>query len=440
MSGTRREVAQPLEDTLRHRHVMGVTGTGKSTLLARLVLHDITAGRGVVVIDPKTDLVDRILERIPPERLDDVVVLDPSSPTPVGVNPLAGVDPDLAADSVVSVFHSLFGSGLGPRSTDILHASVLSLARRGDAALTMVPLLLTTPGLRRSVVGRVANADPFGLGSFWATFEAWSDAERELAIRPLMNKLRQVMLRPSLRAVFGQRQPAFQLRQVFDERKILLVKLGKDSIGPEAASLLGSLLVNQLWQTALGRLSLHASQRHPVSLVIDEVQDYLRLPGSLGDALAQARGLGLAVTAAHQHRGQLGKLLDEVEANAVTKLYFRLAARDAREVASTHGGGLLHREDFLSLPAFHAYGQLLVAGALTPWVSLATERLPAALHDAGHVQQRSEARYGRSLDEVERDLLNLLDAPVSGVSEGQAATERPGRRRPTSADAEGGGR
>jgi hypothetical protein len=290
------------------------------------------------------------------------------------------------------------------------------------------------------VVGRVANADPFGLGSFWATFEAWSDAERELAIRPLMNKLRQVMLRPSLRAVFGQRQPAFQLRQVFDERKILLVKLGKDSIGPEAASLLGSLLVNQLWQTALGRLSLHASQRHPVSLVIDEVQDYLRLPGSLGDALAQARGLGLAVTAAHQHRGQLGKLLDEVEANAVTKLYFRLAARDAREVASTHGGGLLHREDFLSLPAFHAYGQLLVAGALTPWVSLATERLPAALHDAGHVQQRSEARYGRSLDEVERDLLNLLDAPVSGVSEGQAATERPGRRRPTSADAEGGGR
>jgi type IV secretory pathway TraG/TraD family ATPase VirD4 len=85
---------------------MGVTGTGKSTLLARLVLHDITAGRGVVVIDPKTDLVDRILERIPPERLDDVVVLDPSSPTPVGVNPLAGVDPDLAADSVVSVFHS----------------------------------------------------------------------------------------------------------------------------------------------------------------------------------------------------------------------------------------------------------------------------------------------------------------------------------------------
>jgi hypothetical protein len=430
----RRVVAQSAEDALRHRHVLGPTGVGKSTLLGTLALGDIAAGRGVVVIDPKADVVNDLLARIPEERLDDVVVLDPSSDRPVGINPLVGSDPDLAADAIVAVFRSLFRDAMGPRSTDILHASVLTLARRGDASLVMVPLLLTNPGFRRSVIGKVAKADPLGLGAFWAGFEALSEQAREQSLRPLLNKLRQVMLRPSLRAVFGQRRPAFSLEDVFTKRKILLVKLGKDSIGPEAAQLLGSLLVSQLWQTALGRTSVTHAERSPVMVYIDEVQDYLRLPGSLADALAQARGLGVGITAAHQHRKQLGPLLEDLEANTRTKLYFQLGTTDARAVADAHPG--LDRQDFAALPPFHAYGQLLAGNQTTPWVSLTTESLPAPIRPWREAQDHSDARYGQTLDAIEADLLALVDQggrPTAATStdEAQPGSTQFGRRRPS---------
>lgn len=409
--GISRPVAQAPVDALQHRHVLGPTGVGKSTLLGRLILQDVDAGRGVVVIDPKTDLVNDLLTRIPKHRLDDVVVLDPASKRPVGINPLQHTDPDLAADSIVAVFHSLFGAGLGPRSTDILHAAVLTLARRGDASLVMVPLLLTNPGFRRSVIGSVAKADPLGLGAFWAGFENLSTAERQHVIQPLLNKLRQVLLRPSLRAIFGQRTPAFSLAEIFTKQKILLVKLGKDSIGPEAAALLGSLVVSQLWQTALStRTRQPADQRDPVMVYIDEVQDYLRLPASLADALAQARGLGMGITAAHQHRGQLGKLLEDIDANTGTKLCFRLSSNDARDVAAAFGSGQLERDDFMALDQYEAYARLLSQGTTTPWVSISTEPWPEPLRDAATLQTRADARYGQTLDAIEADLLSLTDA------------------------------
>lgn len=420
--GSSRPVAHAPFDALQHRHVLGPTGVGKSTLLGRLILQDCEAGRGVVVIDPKTDLVNDLLARIPEHRLGDVVVLDPASKRPLGINPLQVGDPDLAADSVVAVFHSLFGAGLGPRSTDILHAAVLTLARRGDASLVMVPLLLINPGFRRSVIGAVAKADPLGLGAFWAGFENLSTAERQHVIQPLLNKLRQVLLRPSLRAIFGQRKPAFSLAEIFTEKKILLVKLGKDSIGPEAAALLGSLVVSQLWQTALTtRTTQPADNRDPGMVYIDEVQDYLRLPGSLADALAQARGLGMGITAAHQHRGQLGRLLEDIDANTGSKVCFRLSSNDARDMATAFGSGQLERDDFTALGAHQAYARLLVSDATTPWVSISTEPWPEPLRDGATLQARADARYGQPLDAIEADLLSLTDARAPA----QATTPSP---------------
>jgi len=452
--GVRRPVAQSVTDAMQHRHVLGPTGVGKSTLLARLILQDLDAGHGVVVIDPKTDLVNDVLARIPAHRAADVVVLDPADPKPVGINPLPtasdGSDPDLAADSIVAVFHSLFGTGLGPRSTDILHASILSLARRSassddsmGSSLVMVPTLLTSPSFRRSVIGQVSKADPLGLGAFWTGFEALSDADREHSIRPLLNKLRQVLLRPSLRAVFGQSAPNFGLKEVFSKKKILLVKLGKDSIGQEAAALLGSLLVSHLWQVALSRIAVPAARRDPVMVYIDEVQDYLRLPGSLADALAQARGLGVGLTLAHQHRGQLSGLLEDVEANTGSKLFFRLSAKDARDVASSYGDGILTREDFLALPSFAAYAQLLVDNTKTPWVSITTRPLAEPVRSPAQLQARSAVRYGVDRQTVEAELLALTEprsaSPrVARAASGgiQSQSSRPagmGRGRPSTA-------
>lgn len=431
-SGRQREISQPVPDTLQHRHILGPTGVGKSTLLGNLVLQDAAAGRGGVVIDPKGDLVDDLLARIPDSRAGDVVVLDAASTRPVGFNPLQSIDPNLAADGILAVFHSLHGDGLGPRSSDILHAASLTLARRGDASLVLLPVLLTNTGFRRSVVGSVASADPMGLGAFWAGFEAMSLAERDAATRPLLNKLRPILLRPSLRAVFGQRRPAISIEEIITGNKILLVRLGKDRIGAEAAQLLGSLIVAQLWQAILGRSSVPAAQRVPFMVTIDEVQDYLRLPGSLADALAQARGLGVAITAAHQHRGQLARLVDDLDANTATKVVFRLTGRDAHAVARDHAGGVLEAADLTALPAFHAYLRPLVNGSLAPWVSLRTRPLSPPLRDPRRLQAASEARYGQALTDIERDLLSLLDTRTS-PTQGASSSDTFGRRRPREA-------
>jgi hypothetical protein len=417
VSGSPRPVALSTDDALRHLHVIGPTGVGKSTLLANLALQDMAAENGVVVIDPKGDLVEDLLARIPVDRRDDVVVLDAHDACPVGINPLVGnTSPDLAADVTLGVLHSLYADSWGPRTHDILHACLLTLARRGDASLVMVPLLLTNIGFRRSITGRLVRADPIGLGSFWAWYEGISDGERQAAIAPLMNKLRPVLLRPGIRAVLGQRFPKFDISDVFTKRQVLLVSLAKGQIGPEAAQLLGSLVVALLWQSALARMGTAATRRRPVSVIVDEVQDYLQLPGDLGDALAQARGLGVGFTLAHQHLGQLPKGLREaILANARSRVAFQLSTADAKVIAATTRRALVP-EDFEALPAFGAYASVLVDGASAPWVSLGTRPLPPVSADPVTIRGLSAARYGRALDEVEADLLNLVDATAEAIT------------------------
>jgi len=430
-----RKVALTTDDSLRHLHLLGPTGVGKSTLMASLALQDIEHGRGVVVIDPKGDLVDDIARRIPQSRLGDLVILDPRDESPVGINGLGGgTEAELAADTLLGVLHSLYVESWGPRTNDILHACLLTLARRGDASLVMVPLLLTNPGFRRSVVGQVSKADPLGLGSFWAWFGAISDAERQQAIAPLMNKLRPLLMRPGLRAVFGQRQPKFAIEDVFTKRRILLVSLSKGSFGPEAARLLGSVVVALLWQAALGRVAIAASRRHPVMVHIDEVQDYLRLPGNLSDALTQARGLGVGFTMAHQHLGQLPKPLRQaILANARSRVGFSLSLDDAKAIAAT-SGGMLEPADYRGLPAFSAYADLLVGGATQTPVSIRTVPLDAGwpvLRTSEVARAHSRTRFGQSLSDIEEDLLSLTDASSVQQSDDESliAAESLGRRR-----------
>jgi energy-coupling factor transporter ATP-binding protein EcfA2 len=410
-------------DALHHLHVVGPTGSGKSVLLQSLIGADIAAGRGCVVIEPK-DLVDDVLARIPPSRHEDVVVLDASDNRPVGLNPLnsTGRNPDVVADGILSVFKALYADAWGPRTQDILHACLLTLARRPDASLVMLPLLLTNAGFRRSLIHNIN--DPIALGPFWSWYGNLSEGERQQAIAPVMNKLRQWLLRPSLRAVLGQRQPSFTLRQVFTERKILLVPLRKGLIGPEAAALLGSLVVAELWQTILERTAIPAERRHPVMVYIDEVQDYLHLPTDLGDALAQARGLGVGFTLAHQFLGQLPREMKEgTLTNARSRVCFRLAQDDA--VAMAKGHPELAADDLTALSSYEIYSSLFARGTATPYASARTLAPSPATTDVGSLRAQSRSRFGQPLDEIEAGFLEL----INGSDPKQPTT---GRRRRSS--------
>lgn len=404
--GAERPVALSVRDSLRHLLAIGPTGVGKSTLLLNLICQDMAAGRAVVVIEPKGDLVADVLARVPAEREADVVLVDPTDrEAVVGVNPLAAAaSSELVADQLLHVFHHTYAASWGPRTSDILHSSLLTLARTPGMSLAALPLLLSDANFRRRIVGGLD--EPIVLQPFWRAFDAWTDAERTAAIAPVLNKIRPLIVRPSLRAVLGHASPRFDLRQVFTERKILLVNLAKGTLGPEASNLLGGLIVSQLWQTALERTKIAPERRHPVFVFVDEFQDYLSLPTDLSDALAQARGVGLGLTLAHQHLGQLNsQMRAAVLANARSKIVFQLAADDAKIFAGADSA--LAPGDFRSLGAFEAYAQLVADDTVQPWLSLRTLSASTPINEPEKLRRLSGERYGVAPETVDRELQEL---------------------------------
>ena len=395
-------------------------------MLLALVEQDLRDGRGIVVIDPKGDLVDDILARVPDERLDDVVVLDPTDlERPVGLNPLAGpTDAALRADFLLGIFHRLFAASWGPRTSDILHASLLTLASTPQASLVALPVLLQDAAFRRRLVGRLH--DLLGVSSFWGWYEAQSEEARAQAVAPVMNKLRAVLMRPGLRNVLGQTKPRFHLGSVFTDRKVLLVSLARGAMGSETASLFGSLVVGAIWQTALQRGCISAERRSTVSWVIDEWQTVVQLD-DLADVLATSRSLGLALTLANQHLGQLpADLRSAALANARSKVCFRLPPEDASVMA--RGSAVLKPEDFQGLGAFETYVSLVAGGQVTPWASGRTRPASQPLRTAAELRRRSAERFGTPRAEVDAELQALLSggAPGNGTAIGRKRRTAPG--------------
>ena len=425
-------------DALYHTVLLGPTGAGKSTALAHLALADIHAGRGVLLIDPKTDLVADILARIPEQRRDDVVVIDPTSSRPVGINPLArvqtarsapsssggGTSPELVADTVLATLKGVFAESWGVRVEQVLSAALVTLARTPEATLVDLPLLLTNAAYRQRLIA-ASGADPLGTGQFWAAYEALSEAQRQQWVGPVLTRLQPFLIRPHLRATLGQAAPSFDLGQVFTRRRIVLVSLNKGVLGAESARLLGSLLVGQLWPLILARAAVEPSRRHVVSVFIDEVQDYLSLPGSLADALAQARSLGAAFHLAHQYRGQLPAALKAgIDANARNKIIFSLSAADAAELARQAIG--LEAADFQLLPRFGVYARTMHHGRENPWCQATTLPPTPPTQDALALRAASQARYGQDTAQTEAALLARIGQHdnTPGNADGDA-TARP---------------
>lgn len=415
------------KDSLQHTVLLGPTGSGKSNAMLTLIMEAITAGRGVLVIDPKRDLTTDVLARIPEHRKNDVVVIDPSDAQPVGLNPFVGShkNPELVADSILAVFKELFADSWGPRTQDVLTSALITLARHPGATLTMLPALLTDQRFRTKLTRGIT--DRIGLGPFWASYDAMSAEQRAQVIAPVMNKLRQFLLRPALRAVLGQSEPRFQMNDLFTQKRIVLISLNKGLLGAEGARLLGSLVVSQLWPLTLARAALPAQRRHIVNIFIDEVQDYLALPTDLDDALSQARGLGVGFTLAHQYRMQLpASLRAGVDANAHNRIVFGLNATDASEIAKQ--APELVAQDFMLLPRYGIYTHLMRDGHATGWISAQTLAASPATTDPIELKQASTQLYGRSAEDVEKEALHAIGLTPSSPGSGQ--DDEPIGRRP----------
>lgn len=409
-AGPPRPVALAVGDARHHLHVVGATGTGKSTLLTNLILADAAAGRGVAVLDPKGDLVGDVLARLPAEAADRLVLIDPAetlAPAALNVLDTTGQNPELVTDRVVGVFARLYAAYWGPRIEDVLRCATLTLTRQpqptfgngpagaGQPAATLadIPRLLSDPRYRTTLVGRIT--DPTGLGGFWSWYDALTDAARAAVIGPVMTKLRGVLTRRFAVDLLGASASTFDLTQILDGG-ILLARLPKGVLGDDTARLVGSLLLSALWQTATARATLAEPDRLDAAVYVDECHNFMHLPGPTGDVLAEARGYHLSLVLAHQHLGQLPReLADAIAANARNKAYFTVSPDDAR-ILARHVGPYLSADDLTRLDRYQLACRLLAGGRDTHGFTLATRPAPTPAADHSGLLRAAARARGRT--------------------------------------------
>jgi hypothetical protein len=374
-------VGLSVHDARHHVHVLGPTGTGKSTLLVNLVCAEARAGRGVAVFDPKGDLVRDLLHRLPEPAGKRLVVIDPDEQqAPPSVNLLGlGSDPEAAATQVAGVMGKVWAQYWGPRTDDLARHAVLTLAHLPGATLADLPALLADSTYRRRVMSRLRRtAEPAqvtGLAAFWAWWDQLTPAQASVQAGPLLSKLRAVLSRRFAADLFGTAASTFRLSDVLDGG-ILLARLPKGALGEDTVRLTGSLLLAALLQAAGARAGQPEDERADATVVIDECHNFLHLPIGLEDALAEARGLRVSLVLAHQNLGQLSShTAAAADANARNKIFFALAPDDARHLAR-HFEPYFTAEDLTRRDAYGIVARLVIDGRDGEPFSLHTRPAP----------------------------------------------------------------
>lgn len=381
-------------DARQHMHVVGKTGVGKSTLLLNLILGDIKAGRGTVVIDPRGDLITDVLDRLPAPYARKIVIIDPDQENPACFNPLDdGGDRHLAVDNLVGIFAKIFQGQWGPRMDDTMRVACLTLMRHAKPTLSLVPSLLQDREFR----GRFTHGldDPDGLAGFWLWYDGINEQFRGQVIAPVLARLRAFLLRDFVKSVIGNAHSSFDMGKILDGG-VLLCRLPKGILGEETSRILGSLIVARVWQAAIARASIPEDQRKDATLVIDECQNFLTLPGSVGDMLAEARGFRLGLVLAHQDLAQLPKdVVAAVSANARSKLFFNVDPADAREL-SRHTKPELDEHDLAHLDVYTAAARLLVGNRELPAFTFTTNPPAPVVGEATAIRQECAAAHRRA--------------------------------------------
>jgi hypothetical protein len=421
------------EAKTKHAHVIGGSGTGKSTLLVRMILEDIEAGHGVGVLDPHGDLIDEVASRLPEERLDDVVLFDPSDEdVVVGWNVLGArseAEKDLLASDLVGVFRRL-STSWGDQMTAVLGNAILVFleSERGGTLLDLRRFLLEE-SFRREMLGSVS--DPYLL-SFWRDEFPLLVGRRPQA--PILTRLDTFLRSKLVRRVVTAGEPALDFQALTDGGMIFLGKLASGAIGEENAALLGSLLVSKFHQVTLMREAQAVEARRPFFLYIDEFHE-VATP-SMAALFSGARKYRLGLTVAHQDLYQLHHSIPEVErallANAYTRICFRVGEDDARQLE--RGLSFFAAEDLMALGLGEAICRV---GGRDQDFNLAIERLPAL--DLAEAERRRDAlrehsarRFTRPSDE--RDLVREPPPPQHAPDVPPVETRRPAPSPPAIAE------
>ncbi len=403
-----------------HTAVVGSSGSGKSEMLARGILDEIAAGHAGVVIDPKADLVQTVLERVPAEHADRVVVLDPgddSRPTP-GVAVLSGGDIDLRADVLTGAVKAIFAEAWGVRSDYYLRLAIRSLAESPGATLADIGRLFTDQAFLHQVIGRLR--DPFLLGAWEQYLELPAGSRVEHVAAP-MSRLMALLARPRVRSVLANPDPKLDIGKLFAERKWLLVSLAPGQLGEAGASIIGAAVTHLVWSAIEARVSLPADKRPFISVYLDELATLTGgVPFSFELLAERARGLGAGLTVAVQTLGRVPEpTRSALLGNTATFISFRASADEAGRIARQLPG--LGDADVMALGRFHVAARVASAGSSSV-VTGRTLALPPASGQADVIRDRSAKLYGSS--PVEADSPETPVSPTASEADGS----RLGRR------------
>ncbi len=321
------------QDRSRHLYIIGQTGTGKSGMLELLTISDIYSPHGFAVIDPHGDYAINILKRIPRERAKDVIYFNPADTDfPIAFNPLEVGDPKLRTTTVselIGVLKRMFESW-GPRLEYILRYTLLALIEYPDATMLDITRMLTDKSFRKDVVSHVT--DPVVINFWNVEFASWNDKFATEAVAPVLNKVGAFTANPIVRNIIGQPKSSFNIRQIMDDRKILIVNLSRGLIGEDNASLLGALMVTKIQMGAMSRADIDEKDRVPFYLYVDEFQNFAT--DSFATILSEARKYALNLTVANQYIAQMmDTVKDAVFGNVGSIISFRSSADDARTMA-----------------------------------------------------------------------------------------------------------
>lgn len=433
-------------DRTRHQYVIGKSGSGKSALLNYQTRQDVAAGSGLCVVDPHGDLIEDILAHVPKERAKDVVLFDPAdTERPMGLNLLEAKtdeEKDRASLDAMEIFIKLFGNEIfGPRIQHYFRNGCLTLMDDEEEGATLidVPRLFVDDDFQRFKVSKCKN---MVVRSFWEhEIAKTGQREKEEMIPYFSAKFGPFVTNSTMRNIIGQPKSAFNIREIMDSGKILLVNLSKGKIGDVNAQLLGLVFVNKVNMAALGRADIPQKDRRRFYLYVDEFQNFIT--DAFATILSEARKYELALIMAHQYIGQLvgktesygqssTKMRDAVFGNVGTILSFKIGAEDAEYMAKEMAP-VLSEQDVIGIPNFNCYVKLNINNTTSRPFSMATIYDESQRNDklAALIKEYSRMKYGRKKlfvnQEIEdrigisRPATDAAGAPPPGAPPGSMA-------------------
>ena len=412
-------------DRSRHVYIIGQTGAGKSGLLELFALSDIFHGQGYAIIDPHGDFAVNNMRFIPGSRMDDVIYFNPADTAyPVGFNPLEVTNPDQKnniSSEVIGVLKRMFGDSWGPRLEYILRYTILALLDRPETTMLDITRMLTDKKFRKETLGYCKDAVVL---QFWnVEFASWNDKFQAEAIAPVLNKVGAFTANPIIRNIIGQPKSTFNIRQIMDEGKILIVNLSKGLIGEDNAGILGSFLVTKIQLAAMSRSDIpNIADRRPFYLYVDEFQNFAT--DSFATILSEARKYALNLTVANQYIGQMTDTVrDAVFGNVGTMISFRVSADDA-PILSKQFEPQFEAGDLLQMHNRHFIINMVINGEKAPAFSATTLTLPPEqIDNTGRIVENTRRNYSRLRSEVEQEI-DLAIKPMGNQPAGQGAQKQ----------------